>query len=236
MLKKVKLALIAFVLSLFPVSGYSCFDVYTIILNRPITYPAHEAALSLGTEYTFTHMSAPEEDEISLPARLYYGITEHFTAYAGGEVAGVRSPESFDYNATDIGLFYNVYNSELFSFTPAAETHFPYKGGAPAHDISMILTKPVNNWFVVLHPKLEMTPAEDGGTSNVFGYHFGVFYNFGSHSSLGWGHEYFDKALTTSLFIGSFIGDRLFFQTEIIKGLTDEAQNYGFAASLKYVL
>ena len=229
-----KLGFIASFLFLFTALAHGCFDVYTIILNRPMTYPEHEAALSLGTEYTFTQMSVPEEDEVSFPARLYYGITEYFTAYAGGEFAGTRAPENYEYNSTDVGLFYNVYSGKLFSITPAAETHFIYKGGAPAYDISLIFTKPVNNWFVVLHPKLEVTAPEEG-VNSVFGYHFGVFYNFGSHSSLGWGHEYFDKALTTSLFIGSFIGDRLFFQSEFIKGLTEQAQDYGFAASLKYV-
>ena len=133
----------------------------------------------------------------------------------------------------------NVYNLDMI-----LEHAAPFDFNETSFELSMPNIFHYNNLSFVIHP---VTSFGDNVSFSVRG-HGGVFYHFGTSSIIGVGSEYasaqsssqFGRRLVkgegaTSLFFGSQIGSA-YLQNEFIKGWGAEGNDFGFAATVKFLL
>jgi hypothetical protein len=228
-----------------PAMTFACFDTYLFLQKSSMVYPEGQIVAEFSGEYVIPQMKNSMEDIFSGGTNLYYGFSKRFSMQVGvSSSEKTRSDFGIDgYGVRGVfGVFQgyrNVYNLDVI-----LEHAAPFDFGETSFELSTPNIFHANNYSFIIHPVMGFG---NNINLNVRG-HGGAFYHFSSTGIVGIGGEYasaqsgsrFGKRLVkgesaTSLFFGSQIGSA-YLQNEFIKGWGAEGNDFGFAATVKFIL
>jgi hypothetical protein len=230
---------------LLPAMAFACFDTYLFLQKSSMVYPEGQMVAEMSGEYVIPQMKNSIEDIFSGGMNLYYGFSKRFSMQVG--VSSSEKARS-DFGIDGYGIrgvfgviqgYRDVYNLDII-----LEHAAPFDFGETAFELSAPGIFHYNDLSFVVHP---VTSFGNNVSFNIRG-HGGAFYRFGTGSIVGIGSEYssaqsgsqFGRRLVkgegaTSLFFGSQVG-MAYLQNEFIKGWGAEGNDFGFAATVKFLL
>jgi hypothetical protein len=231
---------------LLPQTVSACFDTYVFLKKSSLVYPEGQLVMEVSGEYTMPKMKDAMDDLLTGSGNLYYGFSKRFSMQVGvSSSEKERSAFSIDqYGIRGVfGIvqgYRNVYNLDVI-----LEHDAPFNGSENTIELSTPNIFHVKNYTFVIHP---VTSFGRNVSFTVRG-HGGVFYHFSNTGIIGIGSEYESAqsgsqlgrrlvkgAGATSLFFGSQIGSSTYLQNEFIKGWGSGGNDFGFAATMKFIL
>lgn len=241
-----KIALIIFVLVISINQLFACFDTYLFLRKSSMVYPIKYLVLETNGEYSFTKFSSPSEDMFFIFGNLYYGVFNRFSMQISLG-SGEKPRGEFKLDSYGIRGVYNIYTNPVSYFT--VDLILEHRGMLTEKSNEIEVSTPAifygNDFTYVIHPTFNYAFNKDDFT---LGGHLGLFYNLSSSSLVGIGVEYFsvhsssyagqrltESEASTSLFFGTYLGERIYLQNEIAKGLSN-SRDLGFALTTKFVL
>lgn len=240
-----KVILIITITLLVVYNSYACFDTYLFLKKSSMVYPYKSFALELNGEYSVNKIKNPGEDSFLSNGNIYYGIAKRLSLQFS--IGSDEKPRG-EYKIDIFGLrgVYNVFASESNNHT--ADLIIEYRGGFSdlLGDVEFSVPNIFRNseWTYVAHPTINYNLNEK---NFQIGAHTGLFYNFNDNGIIGIGAEYLSpqsgsysgtritkSEFATSLFFGANIGNTIFIQNEIAKGLAN-SRDFGFAVTVKFI-
>jgi hypothetical protein len=228
-----------------PAIASACFDTYLFLQKSSMVYPEGQMVAEISGEYVIPQMRNSIEDIFSGGTNLYYGFSKRFSMQVGVS-SSEKTRSDFGIDGYGIRGVFGVFQGhrDVYNLDVILEHAAPFDFGETSFELSAPNIFHINNYSIVIHP---VTSFGNNVSFNVRG-HGGVFYHFGSSSIIGIGSEYssaqsgsqFGRRLVkgegaTSLFFGSQMGSA-FLQNEFIKGWGAEGNDFGFAATVKFLL
>jgi len=230
---------------LLPQAASACFDTYVFLKKSSLVYPEGQMVMEVSGEYVIPKVKNALGDFFSGGSNLYYGFSKRFSMQVGiSSSEKERSAFSIDHYGVR-GVFgilqgyRNVYNLDVILDHTA-----PFNGSENSFELSLPNIFHVNNYTFVIHP---VTGFGRNVSFSMRG-HGGAFYHFSNTGIIGIGAEYasgqsgsqFGQRLVkgeagTSLFFGSQIGF-VYMQNEFIKGWGVRGNDFGFAATVKFIM
>jgi len=225
---------------------YPCFDTYLFLKRASMVYPFKSLVLELNGEYSINSLRSPQDDSFLSTGSIYYGLWRNFSfQFSIGSDEKARNEFKIDYYA--IRGVYNLYSSFMNRYTLDIILEHRGKLGEKNNEFEISLPNIfyVSNFVYVIHPNLSY-----GFESKDFtlGAHAGAFYTFNEAGLIGLGFEYASvhsssyagqrltkSEYSASLFFGAKIGDKIYLQNEIAKGLAN-SRDIGFAITTKIIL
>jgi hypothetical protein len=226
---------------------YACFDTYLFLQKSSMVYPEKQFVVEASGEYVMPDFSASQsgEDILSGNFNAYYGITKRFSIQAGLS-SSEKERSSFAIDGYGIRAVYGIFQNynNLYNLDVILEHAAPFEMTEASFEISAPSIFHVNNFTYVIHPVLSFGKNVEFGLRG----HGGAFYRINNLAVVGIGAEYasaqsgsqfgkrmVDGEAATSLFFGTQIGVA-YLQNEFIKGWGANGNDFGFAATLKFVL
>lgn len=240
-----KLFLFAAMVTIISYNAYACFDTYLFLHKSSMVYPHKSLVFELNGEYSINKFNNPNEDSFFSNGSIYYGLADRFsTQFSIG--SDDKSRGEYKIDVFGIRGVFNAYSSQFKEHT--ADLILEYRGGF--QDALGDVEFSVPNIFrtsditYVIHPTVNYTFQEK---NYQFGGHTGLFYNFYDKSVIGVGAEYLSpqsgsyagnritkSEVAASFFFGAHIGDMIFIQNELAKGLSN-SRDFGIAITLKLI-
>lgn len=224
---------------------YACFDTYLFLKKSSLVYPHKSLVFELNGEYSINKINNPYEDSFLSNGNLYYGIAERFSMqFSLG--SGEKSRDVFKLDNLGIRGVYNLFSSLNKNFTTdlILEYHGEFSDLLGDFEFSVPNIFRFSEITYIIHPTLNYNLSDK---NFQVGGHTGVFYNFNDNGIIGIGAEYLSpqsssysgnrvtkSEFATSLFFGAHIGNKIFIQNEIAKGLAN-SRDFGFAVTLKFI-
>lgn len=230
----------------FNITSYACFDTYLFLKKASMVYPYRSIVMELNGEYSFTSFKDLSNDMFFSNINFYYGIARRISLQAS--LGSSEKPRGeFKLDTYGIRGVFNAYSSLNRSYT--LDVIFEHRGmfteKANEFEISAPSIFYNNDFTYVIHPTfsylLESKDYQIGG-------HLGVFYELNEKSVIGLGYEYAsihsssylgqrltESEQSASLFFGSYLGNRVYLQNELAKGISN-SRDFGFALTTKIVL
>jgi len=241
-----KLFSIFVVLFLLYSSSYACFDTYLFLRKASMVYPHKSLVVELNGEYSFTRFNNPSEDMFFSMGSLYYGLAKNFSVqFSIG--SGEKPRGEFNLDAYSVRGVYNLYTSSQYdyNFNLILEHRGMMNQRANEFEISTPFIYYNNDITYVIHPTMSYgLNSED----LQIGGHLGLFYSFNQNSLVGIGAEYASvqsssyggqrltqSEASASLFFGTYLGNRIYLQNELAKGLSN-SRDFGLAITTKFIL
>lgn len=225
---------------------YACFDTYLFVRRGSMVYPYRSAVAEFTGEYSVNQLGAPQNDAFFSNLNFYYGLGENYSVQLSlGSSERARNEFSLD----KFGLrgVYNIISSSNSDYT--LDVIAQYSGERTTANNEFELSLPnifrSDDMIYVIHPTLGY--ASDAKETSVGG-HVGVFRNVNEQGIIGIGAEYAsmfgssyagnrltESEFSASLFLGAHIGNSIYIQNEIAKGLVN-SRDFGFALTTKIIL
>ena len=241
-----KLLLILVVFFLIYSFSYACFDTYLFLKKASMVYPHKALVMELNGEYSFTRFNNPSEDMFFIMGSLYYGLAKNFSVqFTLG--SGEKPRDEFNIDAYAVRGVYNIYTSSQYdyNFNLILEHRGIRNQRANEFEISTPFIYHNNDLTYVIHPTMSYGLNSEDLT---IGGHLGLFYLFNQNSLVGIGAEYASvqsssyggqrltqSETSTSIFFGTYLGNRIYLQNELAKGLSN-SRDFGFAITTKFIL
>lgn len=233
-------------LLLFYLNSFACFDTYLFLRKASMVYPHKSLVLEANGEYSFTRFNNPSEDMILTMGSIYYGLMKNFSVqFSVGSSEKARGEFSID--AYNIRGVYNLYTSSENDYN--FNLIFEHRGVLNQRSNEFEFSTPFiyynNEITYVIHPTLNY-----GFNSKdlIIGGHLGLFYSFDRNSLIGVGAEYASvqssssagqrltqSEFSTSLFLGTYLGNHIYLQNEFAKGLAN-SRDFGVAITTKFII
>ena len=238
---------IAFVYLLIVInSAYACFDTYLFMKKGSMVYPYKSTVFELNTEYSFNKFNSPVNDMFFTNGSFYYGLLRNLSVQVSIG-SGEKERGEFRIDSYSMRGVYNLYTSDIGNYT--LDVMFEQNGNFTKSENEVGISLPnifhMTDFLYVLHPTASYAIEEKNFT---IGAHTGLFYNFEERGIIGVGAEYASvqsssyagKRITqseysASLFFGAQIGNAIFIQNEIAKGLAN-SRDLGFALTAKLIM
>ncbi len=228
------------------VSAYACFDAFLFMQKGSMVYPKNVLAIEAFGEYSFNSMAAPTGDAFLAEGRLFYGISDKASVQLGFG-SGEKPRDELALDVISASGTYNILRNRDNSYT--LDGIMACVGNLESNNYSFEISAPnifrVDKYVIVAHPVVELikedkfdaTAGAHAGFFRVFDN--GAIFGIGAEYQSGQGGPYFSDRLVegeaaTSLFFGAMIGDNLFIQNELAKGLAN-SRDFGYALTLKGV-
>lgn len=241
-----KIILLFWAIAFLTSTVYPCFDTYLFLKRASMVYPFKSLVLELNGEYSINSLRSPQDDAFLSTGNIYYGLLKNFSLQLSlGSDEKPRNEFKIDYYA--IRGVYNLYSSFMNRYT--LDITFEHRGKLNEKNNEVEVSLPnifyVSNLVYVIHPT-----ASYGIESKdlTLGGHAGAFYTFNEVGLIGLGFEYASthsssyagqrltkSEYSASLFLGAKIGERIYLQNEIAKGLAN-SRDIGFAITTKIIL
>lgn len=241
-----KIFFIAVFMTAFHLNAFACFDTYLFLRKASMVYPYKSLVLEANGEYSFNKFNDPTQDQFFTMGSLYYGLLRNFSVqFTLGSSEKPRGEFSLD--AYSIRGVYNVFTSAQndFNFNLILEHRGMMNQKANEFEISTPFIYYNNDMTYVIHPTMSYGLNSEDLT---VGGHLGLFYSFNPNSLVGFGAEYASvqsssyggqrltqSEFSTSLFFGTYLGNRIYLQNEFAKGLSN-SRDFGFAVTTKFIL
>lgn len=222
----------------------ACFDTYLFLRKATMVYPYKSLVLEANGEYSFTKFKDPSQDMFFTMGSLYYGLLRNFSVqFSVGSGEKPRGELKFDFYS--IRGVYNLYSSpsNLYNFNLILEHRGMFTEKANELEVSAPLIIHNYDMTYVLHPVMSYGLNSEDFT---LGGHLGLFHTF-ENSLIGIGAEYAStqsssyagqrltqSELSTSLFFGTYLGNRIYLQNELAKGLSN-SRDFGLAITTKFI-
>ncbi|MDI6804717.1 MAG: hypothetical protein QME58_12895 [Bacteroidota bacterium] len=238
-----KLFLFAAMFTIMSYNAYACFDTYLFLHRSSMVYPHKSLVFELNGEYSINKFNSPNEDSFLSSGSIYYGLADRFSTQIS---IGSDDKSRGEYKIDFFGIrgVFNAYSSQFKDHT--ADLILEYRAGFQNALGDVEFSVPnifrTSDITYVLHPTLNYTLQEK---NFQFGGHTGLFYNFSDNSVIGVGAEYLSpqsgsyvgnritqSEVAASFFFGSHIGESIFIQNELAKGLAN-SRDFGFALTVK---
>lgn len=243
-MKKLFLAVIS-ILVLY-INSYACFDTYLFLRKSSMVYPYKSLLLEANGEYSFNKFNDPTQDQFFTMGSLYYGLLKNFSIQVS--IGSSEKPRGeFALDAYSIRGVYNVFTSKEhdYNFNLILEHRGMTTQKANEIEFSTPFIMYNNDFTYVIHPTvsygLNSEDLQVGG-------HLGLFYSFNPNSLIGVGAEYASvqsssyggqrltqSEFSSSLFFGTYLGNRIYLQNEFAKGLSN-SRDFGFAVTTKFII
>jgi hypothetical protein len=235
------LAILVFLTS----TAYPCFDTYLFLKRGSMVYPFRSLVFELNAEYSINTLRSLEDSFLSMGS-IYYGLGRNFSVQLtiGSDE---KSRDEFKIDYYGIRGVYNLYTSFMNRYT--LDVIVEHRGKLTERSNEFEVSLPnifyVSNFVYVIHPT-----ASYGLESKDFtvGGHAGAFYTFNDAGLIGVGFEYASvhsssyagqrltkSEYSASIFLGAKIGEKIYLQNEIAKGLKN-SRDIGFALTTKVIL
>jgi len=228
------------------VSTYACFDTYLFLRKASMVYPYKSLVLEANGEYSFNKFNDPTQDQFFTMGSLYYGLARNFSfQFSFGSSEKPRGEFALD--AYSVRGVYNLYTSKNNDYN--VNLILEHRGVINQKQNEIEFSTPFiyynNDLTYVIHPTMIYgLNSEDLS----IGGHLGLFYSFNPNGLIGIGAEYASvqsssyagqrltqSEFSTSLFFGTYLGNRIYLQNEIAKGLAN-SRDLGFAITTKFIL
>lgn len=243
-MKKIFLTLVIF--TIFYSYSFACFDTYLFLRKSSMVYPHKSLVMELNGEYSFNNFKNPTEDMFFTMGSLYYGLAKNFSMqFTVG--SGEKPRGEFGIDAYAIRGVYNIYTSQRndYNFNLILEHRGIMNQRANELEVSTPFIYHGYNFTYVIHPTLSYgLNSEDLSV----GAHLGLFHLFNENSLVGIGAEYASvhsssyagqrltqSEYSTSLFFGTYLGNRIYLQNEFAKGLSN-SRDFGIAITTKFLI
>jgi hypothetical protein len=243
MKKCIGAALLAATLISLPASA--CFDTYLFLQKGSMVYPEKQMVLEGNGEYIMPSFKTSNEDYLSGNFNVYYGFAKRFSMQAGLS-SSEKERSKFGIDGYGVRAVYGIlqnYNN-FYNLDVILEHAAPFSMDEAAFEVSVPSIFHVNNFTYVVHPVMSFGKNVDFGLRG----HGGAFYRINNVAVVGIGAEYasaqsgsqlgarlVDGEGGTSLFFGTQLGVA-YLQNEFIKGWGKNGNDFGFAATVKFVL
>ncbi len=226
-------------------TAYPCFDTYLFIKKGSMVYPYRTLIFELVGEYSINSLRLPQDDSFLSLGSIYYGLAKNFSIqFTIG--SDEKSRDYFKVDYYGIRGVYNFYTSHMSKYT--LDVIFEHRGNFVEKNNEFEVSLPnifhLSNFTYVIHPtasyELESKDFTLGG-------HLGAFYTFAEsgiigvgveyasvHSSSYAGHRLTKSEYSASIFFGAKIGERIYLQNEIAKGLAN-SRDMGLALTIKII-
>lgn len=226
-------------------TAYPCFDTYLFLKKGSMVYPYRTLIFELVGEYSINSLKALQNDSFTSIGSIYYGLAKDFSIqFTVG--SDEKSRDYFKVDYYGIRGVYNLYTSHMNKYT--LDVILEHRGNFTEKinefEVSLPNIFHLSNLTYVIHPT-----ASYGLESKDFtlGGHLGAFYTFNEsgiigigaeyasvHSSSYAGHRLTKSEYSASVFFGAKIGERIYIQNEIAKGLAN-SRDIGFALTIKVI-
>lgn len=225
---------------------FACFDTYLFLKKFSMAYPYKSLVLETNGEYSFTKFNDPNQDQFFATGSLYYGLFRNFSiqlTFGSSE----KPRGEFALDAYSIRGVYNIYTSREnnYNFNLIFEHRGMTTQKANEVEISTPFILHNDDFTYVVHPSMSYGLNSEDLT---IGGHLGLFYTFNPNSLVGIGAEYASvqsssyggqrltqSEFSTSLFFGTYLGNRIYLQNEFAKGLAN-SRDFGIAITTKFIL
>ncbi len=241
-----KIILIPVIIFTLYTGANACFDTYLFLRKASMAYPYKSLVLEANGEFSFTKFSDPNQDQYFVTGSLYYGLLKNFSIQLSLG-SSEKSRSEFALDAFSLRGVYNLYTSKEnnYNLNLIAEYRGMFNQAANEVEFSTPLLIYNNDFTYVIHPTISY-----GLNSNdlMAGGHLGLFYSFDPNSLIGLGAEYASihsssyagqrltqSEFSTSLFFGTYLGNKIYLQNEFAKGLAN-SRDFGFAITTKLIL
>jgi len=227
-------------------SAYACFDTYLFLKKGSMVYPYKSAVFELNTEYSFNKFNSPANDMFFTNGSFYYGIAKNLSVQLSLG-SGEKERGEFKIDSYALRGVYNLYTSDIGDYTLDVILEQNGRLNAKENEIGISLPNifHLTDFLYVIHPTANYALEEKNMT---IGAHTGLFYNFEERGIIGVGAEYASvqsssyagqritqSEVSASLFFGAQIGNMLYIQNEIAKGLSN-SRDLGFALTAKIIM
>lgn len=227
------------------INSYACFDTYLFLKKASMVYPYKSLVLEANGEYSFTNIKDPASDQFFAMGSFYYGVLKNLSVqFSVGSSEKTRGDFALD--AYSVRGVYNLYSSKQNDYY--FDLILEHRGikNQKAREIELSAPFIFHNFELtyVVHPTLNYGLDLKDLTMGV---HLGLFYAFSSNSLIGIGTEYASvqsssyggqrltqSEASTSLFFGTYLGNRIYLQNEFAKGLAN-SRDFGFAVTTKFI-
>ncbi len=230
----------------FYLNSYACFDTYLFLRKTSMVYPYKALVLELNGEYSFTSFNDPSKDMFLSMGSFYYGLARNFSIQLS--LGSSEKPTSdFGIDLYGIRGVYNAYSAPYRSWN--FNLILEHRGITSEKNNEIEFSSPIiinsSDFTYVIHPTMIY-----GLNSKDFtiGGHFGLFYSFNPNSLFGVGAEYAstqsssysgerltESEFSTSIFFGTYLGNRIYLQNEFAKGISN-TRDFGLAITTKFIL
>jgi hypothetical protein len=227
----------------YPVSA--CFDTYLFLQKSSMVYPEKQFVLEGSGEYVMPSFDASSEDIFSGNFNVYYGFAKRFSMQAGLS-SSEKERSAFGIDGYGIRAVYGVFQNykDFYNLDVILEHAAPFEMNEASFELSVPSIFHVNNFTYVVHPVMSFGKNVEFGLRG----HGGAFYRINNIAVVGLGAEYasaqsgsqfgermVDGEAATSLFFGTQLGVA-YLQNEFIKGWGANGNDFGFAATVKFIL
>lgn len=228
------------------INSFACFDTYLFLRKASMVYPYKSLVVEANGEYSFTKLNAPSEDMFFTMGSIYYGLIRNFSIQVS--LGSSEKPRGeFDLDAYSIRGVYNVFTSKENNYN--LNLIIEHRGIVNQRSNEIEFSTPLimydDNFAYVVHP----TISYGFNTQDLtIGAHSGLFYLFNPNSLVGIGVEYASvqsssyagqrltqSEFASSIFFGTYLGNRIYLQNELAKGIAN-SRDFGIAITTKFIL
>ena len=232
-------------LLIFPQTASACFDTYIFLKKSSLVYPEGQMVMEISGEYVVPKVRDATADFLSGGMNMYYGFSKRFSMQAGVS-SSEKERTSFSIDGYGVRGVYGIVQGykNVYNLDAILDYTSPFDGSESSFELSTPNIFHVNNYTFVIHPVIGFGRNVNFSIRG----HGGAFYHFSNSGIIGIGAEYasgqsgsqFGQRLVkgeagTSLFFGSQIG-AVYLQNEFIKGWGFRGNDFGFAATMKFIL
>ncbi|MCD6502077.1 hypothetical protein J7L01_05700 [bacterium] len=227
-------------------SAHACFDTFLFQNKGSMVYPKNTLAVEAFGEYSYNSIAVPNDDAFLSKGRVFYGVSDRFSAQIGfGSAEKPRGQFAID-ELSASGTF-NLIRSRnnAYSLDGMMACMGNLGNGKSSLEVSAPSIFRAKRFVGVAHPVVQLFSGNKPDVS--VGAHAGLFRIFENGAVLGIGTEYrsaqggpyfsnriVEGEAAASLFIGAMIGENLFIQNELAKGLAN-SRDFGVALTIKGV-
>lgn len=226
--------------------SYPCFDTYLFLQKGSMVYPEKQFVIESSGEYVVPDLDLPGEDLFTGNFNIYYGVTKNFSLQAG-IMSSEKARTSFKIDSYGIRGVYGILNNfkGIYNLDVILEHHGgPFENNEFAFELSAPSIFHVKDFTYVIHPVVNFGKNIKSGIAG----HGGAFYRIKDVALVGIGAEYASSQdgsrfgerlvsgeIATSIFLGARLGFA-YLQNEFIKGWGSNSNDFGFAATVKFVI
>jgi hypothetical protein len=232
-------------LFLIPQTVSACFDTYVFLQKSSLVYPEGQMVMEISGDYIVPKVRDATADFLSGGMNMYYGFSKRFSMQAG-VTSSEKDRSAFSIHGYGVRGVYGILQGyrEVYNLDAVLDYTAPFDGSENSFEFSTPNIFHVKSYTFVVHPVWGFGRNVNFSMRG----HGGAFYHFSTTGIIGIGAEYasgqsgsqFGQRLVkgeagTSLFFGSQIGS-VYLQNEFIKGWGVRGNDFGFAATMKFIL
>ena len=225
---------------------YACFDTYLFVRKGSMAYPYRSAVAEFTGEYSVNQLGSPQNDAFFSNLNFYYGLGENYSVQVSlGSTERARNEFSLDkFGARGV---YNILAVTNYEYTLDAIAQYSGERGTSNNEFEISFPNIFrsDDMIYVVHPTFGY--ASESHEKSIGG-HVGMFRNVNEQGIIGIGAEYAsmfgssytgnrltESEFSASIFFGAHIGNSIYIQNEIAKGLVN-SRDLGFALTTKIIL